>query len=335
MREEGKKRRREGESEHFSFSLLLFSSSLLLFFSACVPTRPVAKIGLIAPFEGLYRQSGYEALTSMRAAIAESETASLEIMPLALDSRMDPAQARRAMEKLLVDPSVRAVVGPFHPETAHTVADLFSARGDGWFLPFLPAPIDHRDDALTALIVAVAAQTDGDATAPVVLAGWSPGWPDLSAAEWSERLGRPTRLSSVAGDVAPSEIVIWLGNGADGAAYLLQLRSQGIDVPLWLALGGDMSIFYQRTVAGLERLAVRPPLGRVYWAAWLDDGFAAWAADHSPNSPAAYAVYRATQHAIAEITGRPSTPRTPHLYIFQLGEDGQSLPVNLPPTGLE
>ncbi|MBX2999172.1 MAG: ABC transporter substrate-binding protein [Caldilineaceae bacterium] len=330
--EEEKKRRREEEKKNpfLPLSLLrFFYFPLSLFFlAACVSTRPVVKIGLIAPFEGIHRQSGYEALAAMRAAIDESETGDFAVMPLALDSGTEPDQARRTMQKLLVDPSVRAVVGPFLPESAAAVADLLDHRVDSWLLPFLPPSPVNREDALIALLTAIAHEDDSDEERPLVLAGWSTGWPDLSDTAWREQMGRPVRVSADPADVAPSETILWLGNEADGANYLIQLRSQGRDVPFWLAAGGEPLIFYQHVTHGLGMLFSRPSLGQIYWVAWLDDAYEGWAATHSPNSPTAYAVYRATQSAIAQISSAPSPSSLWRLYTFQLTEDGRSLPVN-------
>ena len=55
----------------------LFSSLTLLFLilaTGCTPVRPVVKIGLIAPFEGLYRDSGYGALAAMRQKKTQKKT---------------------------------------------------------------------------------------------------------------------------------------------------------------------------------------------------------------------------------------------------------------------
>ncbi|MEZ4633659.1 MAG: hypothetical protein R2856_01545 [Caldilineaceae bacterium] len=38
----------------------------------------------------------------------------------------------------------------------------------------------------------------------------------------------------------------------------------------------------------------------------------------TPNTPTAYVTYRATQHAIAQITGADIVTQTQHLHIFQL-----------------
>ena len=53
---------------------LILSIVLLLFLSACAAsTQPVVKIGLVAPFEGRYRQIGYEAIYAARLAQALRE----------------------------------------------------------------------------------------------------------------------------------------------------------------------------------------------------------------------------------------------------------------------
>jgi hypothetical protein len=318
-----------------SLSHFLALSLALFLLAACIPTRPVVKIGLVAPFEGIYRQIGYEALAAMRVAIEESETGAFEVIPLALDSGTEPTQARRTMQKLLVDPSVRAVVGPFSPESAVAVANLLEPHTDGWFLPFLPSATENRERALVALIAAIAAETGGDYESPLVLAGWSTGWPDLSDAAWSEQAGRPVRLSSDPADVGATEAILWLGNAVEGASYLMQLRSYRPGVPFWLAVGGEPLIFYQLVTHGLEMLPSPPPLGPVYWAAWLDNDYEGWAATHTPSSPTAYAVYQATRTAIAEIAGDPFVSSGSRLYVFQLTENGQYLSLNATSLMLE
>ena len=88
------------------------------------------------PFEGVYRELGYEALAAMRAAIGEAGPAGATIVPLALDSGGDPAQAQRSLRKLLADPALMGFVGPLLPWTAATLAnDARPATGPG-LLPF-------------------------------------------------------------------------------------------------------------------------------------------------------------------------------------------------------
>src|SRR5437773_8430394 len=48
-------------------------ASALLLLPACVPvTRPIVKIGLVAPFEGRYRDVGYEVIYAVRLAVREA-----------------------------------------------------------------------------------------------------------------------------------------------------------------------------------------------------------------------------------------------------------------------
>ena len=74
----------------FALRSLIFIS--LLFLTSCTSTRSVTKIGLVAPFEGLYRQTGYAALDAMRGAIGEAEGNAADILPLALDGHADVEQ---------------------------------------------------------------------------------------------------------------------------------------------------------------------------------------------------------------------------------------------------
>ena len=92
--------------------------------AGCTNVRPTIEIGVLAPFEGLHRRSGYAALDAVRAAIADFPYADAGILPLALDDGARPAQAVRSAQKLLVDPRVKAVVGPLTPELGDAIAPI-------------------------------------------------------------------------------------------------------------------------------------------------------------------------------------------------------------------
>jgi ABC-type branched-subunit amino acid transport system substrate-binding protein len=92
----------------------LLSSSVLL--QSCLPvTRPIVKIGLVAPFEGRYRNLGYEVIYAVRLAVREANAAgglagySVELA--ALDDSGDPEMATEQARKLATDPQVVAVLG--------------------------------------------------------------------------------------------------------------------------------------------------------------------------------------------------------------------------------
>ncbi len=293
---------------------------------ACLSIRPVIKIGLIAPFEGLYRRTGYDALAAMRAAIADTPITGVDILPLALDDSNDPLRARRTAQKLLVDPSVRAVVGPLNPATLFSVMDVLPTPRPIWIAPFAIAPDSagfadpHAADAwATKLIGAVAEVAQTQQAHRLVLAGWTPGWPALSTQAWLTVTKLPVVLI---GDeiqaVAPDDVVFWLGNPADAALYLAKLRTKFPAMPFWLGPQGGDPVFAERIKGH----------GSVYWATWLGADYAQWAAQHTPATPAAYLVYQATRQAIATATGQTITTGIGNWQVkfFAIGEDGQSQP---------
>src|SRR3972149_3971871 len=94
--------------------------------TACAPsTRPTIKIGLVAPFEGRYREIGEEVIYSARLAVREANANgglggySVELM--AFDDGGDPAQAEEQARKLATDPQVVGVIGNWLDST--TTAD--------------------------------------------------------------------------------------------------------------------------------------------------------------------------------------------------------------------
>lgn len=86
-----------------------------------VGAPPTVKIGLVAPFEGLHRPLGYEALFGVKLALQErNESGGLHgyrIELVALNDFDDPAEARRQARALVADPDVLGVVGHLSSET--------------------------------------------------------------------------------------------------------------------------------------------------------------------------------------------------------------------------
>ncbi|MEZ4633660.1 MAG: hypothetical protein R2856_01550 [Caldilineaceae bacterium] len=80
----------------------------------------------------------------MRAAIAESDTSGVEVMPLALDGGGSAEQVRRATQKALRDPSVAALVEPFDPSAASAVDDVLAADGRPWYAATHTDPRRHH-----------------------------------------------------------------------------------------------------------------------------------------------------------------------------------------------
>ncbi len=89
---------------------LLFSAMLMTIVSACsiVKTQPISKIALLAPFEGQYREIGYDALYSVRLAFAETNTTEIDL--LAIDDGGTVELATQRIEALNRDPSIIAII---------------------------------------------------------------------------------------------------------------------------------------------------------------------------------------------------------------------------------
>ncbi len=104
--------------------------------------KPTIKLGLSAPFEGLYRDLGYEALYSVQLAVRERNATGgvaqrylVELVALNDDGKAEKAEEQA--RKMAVDPGVLAVLGGWSEETAVAVGEYQLLR-----LPFLMPDVD-------------------------------------------------------------------------------------------------------------------------------------------------------------------------------------------------
>lgn len=103
--------------------------------TGCVPMRlqPSVKIGLVAPFEGPYRATGYDVIYAVRLALQEANAAggvggySVELV--AYDDGADPVKAVEQARKLVADPDVVAVLGHFRSDTTRATLEVYAAAG--------------------------------------------------------------------------------------------------------------------------------------------------------------------------------------------------------------
>jgi ABC-type branched-subunit amino acid transport system substrate-binding protein len=129
----------------------LLSSVFCLLLSACSSIRPVVKIALIAPFEGRYRNVGYEVIYAVRLAVREANAAggvagySVEL--LALDDSGDEGMAVEQARKVAADPQVLGAIGHWLGGTTAAAAPIYDAEG----IPFLesrqPSAISGQSSA--------------------------------------------------------------------------------------------------------------------------------------------------------------------------------------------
>jgi branched-chain amino acid transport system substrate-binding protein len=300
----------------------------LVLATACSDVRPVAKIGLIAPFEGLHRRAGYEALAAMRLAIADSPVTPLAFIPLALDDSADPERTRRAAQKLRADPQVKAIVGPLSPVLADSVGDLSGDRELPWFAPFAVAqpggfvnPLDSPAWA-GGLIEAVGAAVQQQGAGTLFLAGEARGWPDWNEAEWSAAAGLPVRFldddPAAVATLTAGDALFWLGAAEDAADFHNRYSSELAKLPFWLGPAGGDPVLSEHLKTD----------SKLYWSVWSNFLYTEWAVHHTPSTPSAFLIYQATRRAVDVVTGAATGAMgaevTPwHVELFEI-EDGVS-----------
>lgn len=110
----------------------------------CSGTRPILKIGLAAPFEGVGRPLGYETLQGVRLAISQWNSrggpGGYMVELVALNDSNDAREARLQAEEFAVDPAVLGVIAGWSAETAEAIAPILSQKGLATVLPWSVSP---------------------------------------------------------------------------------------------------------------------------------------------------------------------------------------------------
>jgi branched-chain amino acid transport system substrate-binding protein len=106
--------------------------------AASVP--PTVKIGLVAPFEGEYRNTGYEVLFAVKLALQERNEgqglAGSRVELVALNDFNDPAEAVRQAKALVADPDVVGVVGHFSDAATQAALPVYQAAELALVIPW-------------------------------------------------------------------------------------------------------------------------------------------------------------------------------------------------------
>ncbi|MFQ6001389.1 MAG: branched-chain amino acid ABC transporter substrate-binding protein [Anaerolineae bacterium] len=109
----------------------------------CTVTKPVVKIGLVAPFEGVYRDVGYDALYAVKLALREWNGAGgvegYMVELVALDDGGDPDQAPAQASELILDPLVMGAIGHFDDQTTLAAAPVYQEGGVALIAPAITA----------------------------------------------------------------------------------------------------------------------------------------------------------------------------------------------------
>lgn len=101
---------------------------------------PTVKIGLSAPFEGLYRNLGYEALHAVRLAVRERNVAGgvggrYLVEFVALNDFNEAGEAIVQARKMAIDTDVMGVLGGWSPATARASASEYERYGIAFLSP--------------------------------------------------------------------------------------------------------------------------------------------------------------------------------------------------------
>jgi ABC-type branched-subunit amino acid transport system substrate-binding protein len=128
------------QAQQARLSLLCLLALLLAGCAMPGSVQPTVKIGLSAPFEGRYRDLGYEYLHAVRLAVNQRNNSGgidgrYLVEFVALNDFDEPDQALVQAAKMEVDGGVLAVVGGWSPVTAVAVVPDYERRGLALLVP--------------------------------------------------------------------------------------------------------------------------------------------------------------------------------------------------------
>ncbi len=330
----------------------LLVACCLLSLGACVfpgSVEPTVKIGLSAPFEGLYRDLGYEVLHAVRLAVRQRNDAGgvdgrYLVELVALNDLNEAEEAVQQAREMAVDPGVLGVLGGWSPLTAQGAAAEYNDLG----LAFVAPDWDPQALAQAAADVAVG---ERHLRRGVVLHGVTSAEVALGAAfaqAFSARGGSLGFVGTPAGDDWPQrlmqegapapDLVFVAADVTTAAGWIVALRDAGytgtllggpqVGSPLLVDMAGAAS-------DGLLFVSPFPPTTP-------DPGFVeAYQAlsGGAPPGPAAGWAYQAANRLLDAIgeasagTGQPDRigvrrmineatigTQTPHLYVINKGK---------------
>ena len=113
--------------------VMIWGLSSLMLAGCAFPgsTRPVIKIGLIAPFEGEQRPNGYQRLHGVKLALREVNlgggVAGYKIELVALNDYADMEESTLQAQELVLDSDIRAVIGQWEPGLYEAAEPIYRA----------------------------------------------------------------------------------------------------------------------------------------------------------------------------------------------------------------
>lgn len=282
---------------------------LLVVVASCLPglsTRPTVKIGLVAPFEGLHRHLGYEALHAVKLAMGERNQAGgvggYTVELVALNDDQDPESATQRAREMTVDPDVVGVIGHFGEETTVAALSVYDKAGLALVVPASTVSavtsgghtqtyrLVAADEAIGAAAARYAVLERASSTVAVV-----GGAADLVdsfvstarqlGAEVFVHQGQEHQILVSELSTEDPDILFFAGEGSEGAELVLALTgvgqgssilgANGLDTPHYVQIAGE-------TAEGTVYVSLAPPL--------LDARFSRAYEESSGAIPGPYAV---------------------------------------------
>jgi ABC-type branched-subunit amino acid transport system substrate-binding protein len=228
-------------------------------------TPPVVKLGLIAPFEELYRDDGYAALQAVRLAVRERNAAGgvagRRVALVALNDNGRPDVTRQQAANLGVDRDVLGVIGPLHSDTAAAAGPLLAGQGLPWIALGSLAPAQQPGgfalEAGPAWLASQATETlaEDGVSGPVALAGATTlASSDLAGVIW---LGDAAGGAALARSLDPDTALIG-GPELGSPVFAGRAGDAAAGVP-WLSVGPDAASLPDEFVTAYRSLAGVPP----------------------------------------------------------------------------
>ncbi|MBN1583215.1 MAG: amino acid ABC transporter substrate-binding protein, partial [Anaerolineae bacterium] len=224
--------------------------ALCVLLSSCglvTRTKPVIKIGLVAPFEGRYRALGYEVLYAVKWAVQQRNeaggVAGYMVELVALNDDDDPETSVVQARKFAIDDDVMGVIGPFSETVLAAAAPIYGELG----VPIVSPALCSRHERSDGLFCLAA---DGSTMAQALLAamprdaypvllrartgplgealGLSISWAIDAPWEEKELLWRLDKSR-----VRPPDLYLYDGDVLSAASLVIEMRAIGIDAPFW------------------------------------------------------------------------------------------------------
>lgn len=213
-------------------------------------TKPIVKVGLVAPFEGLYRPLGYEVLYAVKLAIRERNAsggvAGYMVELVALNDDNDPAVAAQQAREMAVDPDVVGVIGHFSSPT--TLAALEEYRRVGLALVTSAAAANAVTDGGYPNVYRLCARNDLLGQEAARYAVTELGAERLAILRGQDDLAEAFALTatslgaSVVSDVGADQVdwpvqiiaqdpdlIFFTGDAVEGADLIVQARQKGVE----------------------------------------------------------------------------------------------------------